>query len=239
MAAESTGDDATRDEDVTLREGKKEAIFTAMRESIDNYDSEAAVAAAKQAVEAELDLLEAVEKGFAVPIRKLGEAFDRMEIFLPQLMLGSDAMKAGMAVLEEAIAAGGGKLESKGAVVIGTVEGDIHDIGKTVVAALLQANGYTVHDLGVEVPASRFIEAAQSQQADIIAMSALLSTTMLHQRDVVELLGNKGLRDKYFTMVGGAPVTQAWAEEISADGYARGAFEAVQLLDGKREAWSK
>jgi trimethylamine corrinoid protein len=218
-------------------EAKKEAIYTAMRESIENYDSEAAVAAAKQAVEAGIDLLEAVEKGFAGPIRQLGEAFDRMEIFLPQLMLGSDAMKSGMAVLEEAIAAGGGKLESKGTVVIGTVEGDIHDIGKTVVAALLQANGYTVHDLGVEVPASRFIEAAQSQKADIIAMSALLSTTMLYQRDVVELLGNKGLRDKYFTAVGGAPVTQAWADEIGADGYARGAYEAVQLLESKRGAW--
>jgi len=217
----------------------KDSIFAAMRESIESYDSDAATAAAKRAVDSGIDLLEAVEMGFAEPIRKLGEAFDRMEIFLPQLMLGSDAMKAGMAVLEEAITAGGGKIESKGTVVIGTVEGDIHDIGKTVVAALLQANGYAVHDLGVEVPASRFIEAAESQQTDIIAMSALLSTTMLYQRDVVELLGNKGLRDKYFTLVGGAPVTQTWADEIGADGYARGAYEAVQLLDGKKEAWSK
>jgi trimethylamine corrinoid protein len=220
-------------------ESDKLAIFTAMREAIQNYDSDAAAEAAKRAVNSGIDLLEAVEQGFAGPIRKLGEAFDRMEIFLPQLMLGSDAMKAGMAVLEEAIAAEGGRIRSKGTVVIGTVEGDIHDIGKTVVAALLQANGYTVHDLGVEVPASRFIEAAASQKADIIAMSALLSTTMLYQRDVVELLGNKGLREKYFTLVGGAPVTQAWAEEIGADGYARGAFEAVQLLDGKKEAWAE
>ena len=215
-------------------ETDKDTIFAAMRESIENYDSDAAVAAAKQAIESGIDLLGAAEKGFAEPIRKLGEAFDRMEIFLPQLMLGSDAMKAGMNVLEEAITAGGGKIESKGTVVIGTVEGDIHDIGKTVVAALLQANGYAVHDLGVEVPASRFIEAAESQKADIIAMSALLSTTMLYQRDVVELLGNKGLRDKYFLVVGGAPVTQAWADEITADGYARGAYEAVQLLDAKK-----
>jgi trimethylamine corrinoid protein len=219
-------------------EPNKEAIFTAMREAIENYDSEAAAAAAQQAVDSGIDLLEAVEEGFAGPIRKLGEAFDRMEIFLPQLMLGSDAMKAGMAVLEEAIAAGGGKIQSKGTMVIGTVEGDIHDIGKTVVAALLQANGYSVLDLGVEVPAARFIEAAETQKVDIIAMSALLSTTMLCQRDVVELLGNKGLKDRYFTIVGGAPVTQAWADEIGADGYARGAYEAVQLLDGKKEAWA-
>jgi trimethylamine corrinoid protein len=236
-------DDTTLDEDVTLREreseSEKEAIFTAMRESIENYDSEAAAEAAKRAVDSGIDLLEAVEKGFAGPIRELGEAFDRMEIFLPQLMLGSDAMKAGMTVMEEAISKAGGQIRSKGTVVIGTVEGDIHDIGKTVVAALLQANGYAVHDLGVEVPSSRIIEAAESQKADIIAMSALLSTTMLFQRDVVELLGNKGLRDKYFTLVGGAPVTQAWADEIGADGYARGAYEAVQLLDSKEGTFSK
>jgi trimethylamine corrinoid protein len=220
-------------------ETNKQEIFAAMREAIENYDNDAAAQAAQRAVDSGIDLLEAVEEGFAGPIRELGEAFDRMEIFLPQLMLGSDAMKAGMSILEEAITAGGGKIRSKGTVVIGTVEGDIHDIGKTVVAALLQANGYTVHDLGVEVPGSRFIEAAESQKADIIAMSALLSTTMLYQRDVVELLGNKGLREKYFTLVGGAPVTQAWADEIGADGYARGAYEAVQLLDGKKEAWAK
>lgn len=217
----------------------KNQIFARMRESIENYDSDAAVAAASEAVGSGVDLLEAVEKGFAEPIRALGEAFDRMEIFLPQLMLGSEAMKAGMAVLEAAITSAGGHLEAKGVVVIGTVEGDIHDIGKTVVAALLQANGYAVHDLGVEVPAGGFIEAAASHGAQVIAMSALLSTTMLYQRDVVELLANKGLGKRYFTLVGGAPVTQGWAEEIGADGYARGAYEAVRLLQSRREEWAK
>jgi corrinoid protein of di/trimethylamine methyltransferase len=212
-----------------------ERIYEMMRKSIEEYDSEAAVAAAEQAVAEGLDLLEAVEKGFAVPIRELGEAFDRMEIFLPELTLGADAMKAGMDVLERAINEQGGKLEKKGVVVLGTVEGDIHDIGKNVVSALLQANGYQVHDLGIDIPAARFIEAAQSNQADIIAMSALLSTTMLHQRDVVELLTNKGLKDKYFILVGGAPVTQAWADEIGADGYAHDAFGAVQVLDSMVE----
>jgi len=216
-----------------------ERIHARMRASIEHYDSEEAVQAAKEAVEAGVDLLEAVEKGFAEPIRELGEAFDRMEVFLPQLMLGSDAMKAGMAVMEKAIREAGGEVSSKGVVVIGTVEGDIHDIGKTVVAALLAANGYQVHDLGVEVPASRFIEAAANLKADVIGMSALLSTTMLHQRDVLELLKGKGLRERYCVVVGGAPVTQAWADEIGADGYARGAFEAVKLLDAKRAGWAK
>jgi methylmalonyl-CoA mutase cobalamin-binding domain/chain len=162
-----------------------------------------------------------------------------MEVFLPELTLGADAMKAGVAVLEKALNAQGGKLETKGIVVVGTVEGDIHDIGKSVVATLLQANGYQVYDLGVDVPSPRIIEAAESHNADIIAMSALLSTTMLYQRDVIELLKNKGVRDKYFVLVGGAPVTQAWADEIGADGFAHDAFEAVQLLDSVKEGWGK
>ena len=219
--------------------GTAEQIHAKMRASIENYDAEAAAAAAKEAVASGVDLLAAVEKGFAEPIRELGEAFDRMEVFLPQLMLGADAMKAGMAVMGEAIQASGGKLSTKGVVVIGTVEGDIHDIGKTVVAALLSANGYDVHDLGVEVPAGRFIEAAAARKADVIGLSALLSTTMLYQRDVLELLRSKGLKDRYFVAVGGAPVTQAWASEIGADGYARGAYEAVQMLEAGRKRWAK
>ena len=214
-------------------------IYAKMRASIEDYDQDAAAAAAGEAVAAGLDPLIAVEEGFAEPIRKLGEAFDRMDIFLPQLVMAADAMKAGMAVLEEAMKAAGRKMEKKGVVVLGTVEGDIHDIGKTVVGAMLQANGYEVHDLGVEVPPTRFIEAAESAGADVIAMSALLSTTMLLQRDVIELMQNKRIREQYFIIVGGAPVTQAWADEIGADGYAGDAVEAVKVLDGRRAEWAK
>ncbi|HIP96693.1 MAG TPA: dimethylamine corrinoid protein 3 [Anaerolineae bacterium] len=209
-----------------------------MRASIENYDRDAAIAAAKEAVDAGLDPLIAMEEGFAKPIRALGEAFDRMEVFLPQLVMAADAMKAGVTVLEEAIKSSGGTLEKKGVVVLGTVEGDIHDIGKTVVMAMLQAGGYEVHDLGVEVPTPRFIQAAEEINANIIGMSALLSTTMLRQRDVVELLRNKGLTGRYFTIVGGAPVTQKWADEIGADAYARDAVEAVKVLDASREKWA-
>ena len=219
--------------------GNAEQIHVKMRASIQNYDAEAAADAAREAVATGINLLEAVDKGFGEPIRELGEAFDRMEVFLPQLMLGADAMKAGMAILGEAIRAAGGQVTSKGVVVIGTVAGDIHDIGKTVVAALLQANGYEVHDLGVEVPAGRFLEMAAAQKADVIGLSALLSTTMLNQRDVLELLRNQGLKEKYFVAVGGAPVTQAWAAQIGADGYARGAYEAVQMLEANRKRWAK
>ena len=217
----------------------KEQIIAAMQASIRDYDEVAAEASARQAVEAGLDLMETVEKGFAVPIRELGEAFDRMDIFLPELMLAADAMAKGMEVLDRAVLAASGEVKNKGVVVLGTVAGDIHDIGKTVVGAMLQANGYDVHDLGVEVPDTQFIEAARSHNADIIAMSALLSTTMLHQRNVIELLSNKGERDNYFIIVGGAPVTPAWSGEIGADGSARDAFGAVKLLDSHREAWKR
>ena len=208
-----------------------EAIYAKMRASIEEYDEVAAATAANEAVAAGLDPVVAVEKGFAGAIRELGEAFDRMEIFLPGLVMAADAMKAGVTVLEEAMEARGEQLERKGVVVLGTVEGDIHDIGKTIVGAMLQANGYEVHDLGVDVPTTRFIQAAKETNAQVIAMSALLSTTMLYQRDVLELLRNQGLEGKYTVIVGGAPVTQDWADEIGADGYARDAIDAVRWLD--------
>jgi corrinoid protein of di/trimethylamine methyltransferase len=216
-----------------------EAIYAKMRASIENYDRDAAITAAREAVAAGLDLLAALEEGFASPIRGVGEAFDRMEIFLPELVMAADTMKAGVSVLEEALKAAGGELRRKAVVILGTVEGDIHDIGKTIVGAMLQANGYEVHDLGVEVSAPRFIQAAEEIHADIIALSALLSTTMLHQRDVIQMLRNKGLRDKYFVIVGGAPVTAKWAAEIGADAYGRDAVDAVRVLDQHRKEWAR
>jgi len=214
-------------------------IYGKMQASIEEYDGDAAAAAAQEAVAAGIDPAEALEKGFAQPIREVGEAFHRMELFLPQLVMASEAMKAGVAVLEAAMTASGGKLEKKGVVVLGTVEGDIHDIGKTIVSSMLQAGGYEVHDLGIEVSTPRFLQAAEEVKADIIAMSALLSTTMLVQRDVIELLRNKGLGDKYFTIIGGAPVTQEWADQIGASAYAADAPEAVRLLDEHQGEWKK
>jgi corrinoid protein of di/trimethylamine methyltransferase len=210
-------------------------VYQRMRDSILTYDRQAARAAAHEAVNAGLDPVEAVERGFAAPIRRLGAAFDRMEIFLPQLVMAADAVKAGMAVLMEAAGRRGAALEKKAVVVLGTVEGDTHDIGKAVVAALLHANGYEVHDLGVDVPVGRFVSAAEELKADVIGMSALVSTTMAAQRDVIELLREQGLKDRYFTIVGGAPVTKRWAEEIGADAYGRDAVDAVRVLDDRSQ----
>jgi len=217
----------------------EEAVFKKMQEAIANYDADAAVVAAKEAVAAGIDPAIALDKGFASTIREIGEAFERMDIFLPELVMAANAMKAGVEVLESALRAKGAAVEKKGVVVLGTVEGDIHDIGKTVVGAMLSANGYEVHDLGVEVPSPRFIQAAQETHANVIALSALLSTTMLYQRDVLEMLRNKGLQEEFFVIVGGAPVTQKWADEIGANAYARDAIEAVRVLDAHSKEWSK
>ena len=154
-----------------------------------------------------------------------------MEIFLPELVMGAEAMKAAVDVLKEAITARGETLEKKGTVVIGTVEGDIHDIGKTIVVAMLQAAGFEVVDLGKDVPIPTFVKRAEEVSADIIGASALLTTTMPRQKDLIEYLKTYGKRDKYFVIVGGAPTTKEWAKEIGADGQGKDAAEAVKLCE--------
>ncbi len=209
----------------------KEELFKKMQKAIYDYDKEGAVALAKEALASGIDPLEAVEKGFAVAIRDLGDKFDRMEIFLPELVMGAEAMKAAVDVLKEAITARGETLEKKGTVVIGTVEGDIHDIGKTIVVAMLQAAGFEVVDLGKDVPIPTFVKRAEEVSADIIGASALLTTTMPRQKDLIEYLKTYGKRDKYFVIVGGAPTTKEWAKEIGADGQGKDAAEAVKLCE--------
>lgn len=213
---------------------ERDEIIERMRDSILNADDAGAAATAEAALAAGLDPLEALEEGFAKPIRELGEAFDRMEIFLPQLVLSAGSLQAGLKVLEPAIRAGGASTARKGVVVIGTVEGDIHDIGKTIVVAMLRSSGYEVHDLGTDVPLPQILNVAEQVKADIIGLSALLSTTMLRQRDMIEFMRLKGVRDKYYVIVGGAPVTETWARQIGADAFARDASEAVKALNARR-----
>jgi dimethylamine corrinoid protein len=160
---------------------------------------------------------------------EVGAQFSTGEMFLPDLVLAAEAMKAAIAVLEPAMAQQGRARQILGTVVIGTIEGDIHDIGKTLVATMLAASGFAVHDLGVNVPIKTFIETAQQVNADLIGASALLTTTMVKQRDLVNALEAAGLRSKIKVMVGGAPVTAEWVTEIGADGFSRDAIGAVQL----------
>ena len=169
-----------------------------------------------------------IEKGFAAGIREVGRLWEEGTMFLPELVMGAEAMKKAMAVLQPALE-GGGAGSSLGHVVIGTIEGDIHDIGKTLVATMLSANGFEITDLGADVPAGRFVDEAAEKGAGCIAISALLTTTMHGQRKVIEELESRELRGKVRVLVGGAPCNDAWAKEIGADGYAGDAVAAVQL----------
>jgi corrinoid protein of di/trimethylamine methyltransferase len=164
-------------------------------------------------------------------IREVGNRFERMEIFLPEMMLAAQAMQKALEPLEPYLERGKERREQKGTVVIGTVEGDIHEIGKHIVALLLEVNGFTVHDLGPDVNALDFIKKAQEVKADIIGASALMTTTMPGQQEIIELLKDMGLRDRFHVAVGGTPVTQEWAEEIGADSWGENAIKAVAILD--------
>jgi len=204
-----------------------------MQTSIFDADEAEAIAAAEAAISAGVEPLTALEEGFAKAIRLQGEAFSKMEIFLPQLVLSAKAMQAGLTVLEPILKAAGIDAMKKGVVVIGTVEGDIHDIRKNIVAVMLRSAGYEVHDLGTDVPTPNFLSVAEQVNADIIAMSALLSTTMLRQRDLIELMNIKQIRENYFVVIGGAPVTEDWAKEIGADAFGRDSHEAIVALDAR------
>ena len=205
------------------------ALLTRMSEAIVAGDREAAAVLAGEAVRSGLDLLEVVERGYVPGIQKVGELWEQGEYFLPELISSAEAMKAAMAVLEPELNRKDLGSRMGGKVVIGTVEGDIHDIGKNLVASMLQAGGFEVFDLGADVKLERFVERAEEVGAGLICLSALLTTTMTNQRRLIGMLRDRGLRDKYKVLVGGAPASRRWAEEIGADGYAENAVAAVRL----------
>jgi corrinoid protein of di/trimethylamine methyltransferase len=190
-------------------------------------EPEEAEALARQALEAGLDPLEVITKGFTPGMTVVGEQFSCGDVFLPDLVLAGEAMKAAIRVLEPELVRRGSQRDVLGRVVLGTVQGDIHEIGKSLVGTLLSANGFQVFDLGVDVPPQRFVEKTQEVDADIVGLSALLTTTMVVQEEVIQALEGAGLRGRVKVMVGGAPVTQSWADEIGADGYAEDAMGAV------------
>ena len=203
-------------------------ILGKLREAVLNMDEEGAEQTARELVGAGLDPVEAI-RSMASAMTEMGEKFERGEAYVPELLLASDALKRAMPVLEEEIKKRNVQREKFGTVIVGTVKGDVHEVGKDMVAMMLGVAGFDVIDLGADVSTSDFIAAAQSHKADAIAMSSLMSTTMAGQREVIEFLKELGLRDKYKVLVGGGPVKQAWADEIGADGYAQDAIEAVKL----------
>ena len=206
-----------------------EELFKKMASSIIDGDSEEAVALAQQSVSAGVDPLDAITKGFVVGVNTVGEAFGRGDAFLPELVMAGEAMKAAVSTLDPEMKKRGTQRKMLGKVVIATVEGDIHEIGKSLVATMLGASGFEVYDLGVDTSGDKIIGKALEVNADIIAMSALLTTTMVKQREVIEELEKEGLRSKVKVMVGGAPVTREWVSTIRADGYSEDAIGAVML----------
>jgi corrinoid protein of di/trimethylamine methyltransferase len=174
-----------------------------------------------------------LDDGLVAGIREVGEMFRRGEVYLPEMMLAAEAWQAGMDVLEP-LMEGQPQAKAKGRVVIGTVKGDIHSLGKNMVATLLQTAGFEVIDLGVDVPASRFVSAAIDAHADIIALCALMTTTMPQQKEVIEHLAATDRREDFFVMVGGASATREWAAQITADAYGETAADAVTLAEGCR-----
>lgn len=203
--------------------------FCAMRQSIIDGAPDTASSLAQQAVAAGTAPLDAINNGFVPGMHDVGEQFARGQMFLPDMMASAEAMRAAMSVLDPELRKLGTERPMAGVVVLGTTKGDIHEIGKILVGTLLTAHGFRVHDLGVDVSGEKFAAKAREVNADIIGVSALLTTTMRNQKTVMEALERAGLRSRVKVIVGGAPVTRRWAEEIGADGYARDAMSAVTL----------
>lgn len=212
--------------------GDRAALLKGLRENVIVGEPEEVARLAQEALDSGLDPVEAINEGLIPGITEVGLRFERHEYFLPELVMAADAMKKGMAILEGAIGARGGKRQARAAIVLGTVKGDIHDIGKSIVGVLLSAHGYDVVDLGVDVPADRFLAQVEGSGAQILAMSALLPTTMPYMKHVIDELAKRGLRSKVRVVVGGAPVTPAYASQIGADAYGDDAASAVRVVGG-------
>lgn len=192
-------------------------------------DPDRTVELTRQAMEAGLEPLTIIEAGLVPGMNIVGDKFSQGEYFLPHLIISAGGMQQAMEILEPELRARQQEVKVSGKVVIGTVHGDIHEIGKSLVGTMLSASGFQVYDLGVDVPAEAFIDKVKETGANLVGLSALLTTTMVVQKEIIDALSAAGVREQVKVIVGGAPVTRSWAAEIGADGYAEDAIEAVQL----------
>jgi corrinoid protein of di/trimethylamine methyltransferase len=204
-------------------------LFTKMEQSIINYDKDEAVQLAKMALEKEIDPVVAINEGFVKGIQTVGALFEKEEIFLPELIMGAEAMAAATNILEEAIKKSGGKVKYLAKGIAGTVQGDVHDIGIRLVTTFLVANGFDMVFLGTDISPSLFVEKAKELKPDLILLSAMLTTTMPNQKVVIDNLKEAGLIERVKIIVGGAPVSRDWADQIGADGYGQNAIAAVEV----------
>jgi len=206
---------------------KEEEILGKIRDAIVNLDIDGVQNACKEAIEAGIPAYKAVTDGMAEGMVIVGEKYENNEYFLAELIMAGETMKEGMIVLEPHLKSG--DLKKIGKVAIGTVRGDLHDIGKNVVVTLLGAAGFDIVDLGVDVPSEKFVEAVKENNPDILGMSALLTTTMIEMESVIKALKKAGVRDKVKIIIGGAPITQEYADKIGADAAARDAVQGVNI----------
>ncbi len=202
-------------------------LFTEMERSIVNYDKDEAIRLAQLALEKGVSPAEAINEGFLKGIQAVGDLFGEEDIFLPELIMAGDAMSAASAILGEHIKKSGGKVKYLAKGISGTVKGDIHDIGIKLVTTFLTANGFDMTFLGTDIPASVFVDKAKELEADLVLLSALLQTTMQYQKEVIDCLIESGIRKNVKVLVGGAVISQDWANEIGADGYGTDANAAA------------
>jgi dimethylamine corrinoid protein len=203
--------------------------FDNLKNAMVALEKDDVIANTAKSLEAGIEPLDIIENGLLPGLNTIGELFENEEIFLPELMRSAQIFQEAMALLQPKIREMGKVVKKKGTVVIGTVKGDMHYIGKNIVRLLMETAGFEVHDLGVDVDPFKFIVKADEVNADMIALSALLTTTLIGQKDLIEALKGQGKREKYKVLLGGGAVTKAWADEIGADGYAQNAYGAVEL----------
>lgn len=206
---------------------EQKKLLDSLKEAIIAIDEEKAKATAENIINKKIDPSIAIKYSIANAAIKVGEKFDSGEYYLPHLVMAGDLMEAVSAILEKNISAE--QIGRKKVIVVGTVQADMHSVGKNIVSTMLKAGGFEVHDMGVDVPSMSFIQKAKEVNADMIALSSLLTTTMPYQREVIEDLASMGIRDKYKVMIGGGPVTKTFADEIGADGYGKDAIEALEV----------
>ncbi len=211
---------------------EKSQILEKLAAVVIDGTEEEAKALAQAAVAADIDPLEAIEQGLTKGMTIIGARFENGDAYLPELLMAAASFNAAMIVLKPVIDAQKKKVEKFGKVLIGTVKGDVHSIGKDIVASVLDTSGFDVVDMGVDNPSLNIIQEAEKIQADVIALSSVMTTTMPAQKEVIDTLNEMGIRQKYIVIIGGGPVNQEWADRIGADGYGKSAIDAVALAKG-------
>ena len=208
---------------------EKDELFRQIADAVVEMEEETVEELAQQSLTAGIDAYETIDLGLAKGMERAGQLFDEEEYFVPELLMCSDAMNVGIDVLKPHLKSE--NVSKKGKVVIGVVEGDTHDIGKNLVRLMMETGGFEVLDLGRDIPPAEFVSKAEEYGADIIGIATLMTTTMPGMKEVVDILANKGIRDKFKVIVGGGPISPAFAKKIGADGYARNAADAVKVAE--------